>query len=220
MPVPVLAQPGDLPGGDLQARRTRWWCRAGRSRGCVARRDRAASAAPSGSGSTPGSGTSRPHTARSRSPAAPDTSPMTSVTLATSSGSVENLNVSAFHGFTPNCLPRLGDRDVVDLQPVGQQPRRPVRHPQPRRRRRQRRRHDPALVDRPRPARPVLIDQPGQPALGVPGPPPVHRRPRHPDPLGDLGVRHPVRGQQHDPRPLRQPRPHRPRPHQTGSTRS
>ena len=26
---------------------------------------------------------------------------MTSVTLATSSGSVENLNVSAFHGFTP-----------------------------------------------------------------------------------------------------------------------
>ncbi len=35
MAVPLLAHPGHLAGGDLQARRTRWWCRAGRSRGCA-----------------------------------------------------------------------------------------------------------------------------------------------------------------------------------------
>ena len=30
--------------------------------------------------------------------------PITSVILASNSGSVENLNVSAFHGLTPNCF--------------------------------------------------------------------------------------------------------------------
>ena len=48
-----------------------------------------------------------------------------------------------------------------------------------------------------------LIVQPFHPG-GIPVPPANHRRPRHPDPLGDLGVRHPIGGQQHDPGPLRQ----------------
>ncbi len=59
-------------------------------------------AASSGSGSMLGSGTSRPRTARPRFRAGLRYRPTTSVSLATSSGSVENLNVSARYGFTPN----------------------------------------------------------------------------------------------------------------------
>ncbi len=53
-----------------------------------------------------------------------------SVTLASSSGSVENLNVSAFHGRIPVLLPGLGDRGLVHPQAGSQQPTRPVSHPQ------------------------------------------------------------------------------------------
>src|SRR5215204_1456087 len=35
---------------------------------------------------------------------------------------------------------------------------------------------------------PILISQPVHARLDIAGPPPVHRRPRHPDPLGDLGI--------------------------------
>ncbi len=111
-------------------------------------------------------------------------------------------------------LPRLGDRDVADLQPGGEQPARPVRHSQTLRWRRQRGLHDPPRIHRAGPARPVLIDQPGQTTVAVPVAPQVHRRPRHPDQLRDLHVRRPVRGQQHDPGPRRQPGRDRRRPSQ------
>jgi peptidase A4-like protein len=55
-----------------------------------------------------------------------------------------------------------------------------------------------------RPARTRPIIQPRQARRLVPAPPVDHRLPVHPDPPGDLGMAHPVRGQQHDPRPLRQ----------------
>jgi len=73
------------------------------------------------------------------------TSSTTSVTLATSSGSVENLNVC-------------------------QQPARPVRHPQPLRRWGQRCDDDPVTVDRAGPPRPGCIVETGHPALFVPAP--------------------------------------------------
>ena len=46
------------------------------------------------------------------------------------------------------------------------------------------------------------------PALHVAGRPSHHRRPRRSGPPGDLRGRQPFCGQQHDPRPLRQTRPH------------
>jgi hypothetical protein len=95
-----------------------------------------------------------------------------------------------------------------------QQPRRPVRHPVLPRRRRQRRRHDAPMINRPRPARPNLVVQPGQPPLAIAIPPADHRRARHTDQLRDPRVRHPLRCQQDDPGPLRQPGPHTRRPRQ------
>ena len=95
-------------------------------------------------------------------------SPTTSTTLASNSGSVENLNVSARHGCTPIMPPGPRDRRRGPPQIVGQQPRRPVRHPQLGRRRGQRRGHDPPRSTvRGRPG-PLLIVQPVQPGLGVP----------------------------------------------------
>ena len=44
------------------------------------------------------------------------------------------------------------------------------------------------VAHRPRPARPRLVDQPVQPALGEPRPPLRHRRTAHPDPQRDLRV--------------------------------
>lgn len=55
------------------SRRTGSWCRAARSRGCAARAFPASSAGPAGSARAPGSGSSRPRTARPRSQAGPDT---------------------------------------------------------------------------------------------------------------------------------------------------
>jgi hypothetical protein len=51
-------------------------------------------------------------------------------------------------------------------------------------------------------ARPRQIIQPGQPLLGVAASPGDHRRLGAAHPRGDLLARHPVGGQQHDPRPL------------------
>ena len=62
------------------------------------------------------------------------------------------------------------------------------------------------VAHRPRPARPRLVDQPVQPALGEPRPPLRHRRTAHPDPQRDLRVALTLRARQHDPRALRQPR--------------
>jgi hypothetical protein len=124
---------------------------------------------------------------------------------------VENLNVSAFHGLTPNRFQALVMVTWLTFSSAASS-----RDDQPGRRRRQRRGHNPARIHHLGPARPILISQPVHARLDIAGPPPVHRRPRHPDPLGDLGIPDPLRSQQHDPRPLRQGRPHRPRPHQTG----
>lgn len=89
----------------------------------------------------------------------------------------------------PVVLPHLGHGAVIDTQPRPEPPRRPMRDPQTRRRRRQRRGDDPGPVHRPGPARTSLISQPGQAMIGIPGPPHVDRRPRHPDPLSDHIVR-------------------------------
>ena len=65
---------------------------------------------------------------------------------------------------------------VADPQVAGQQPGRPVRHPELLRRRRQRRRHDLAVVHLPRPARPRLVVQARQ------------TRPRHTGPARSITV--------------------------------
>ncbi len=109
----------------------------------------------------------------------------------------------------PVLPPRLGHCGVGDAQLPGQQPGGPVRHRQLPRRRRQRRGDDRRMVDRPGPTRALLVVQTRHPAGLVTLPPADHRRPRHPHQPRDRGVRHPIRGQQHDPRPLRQPCPHR-----------
>ena len=98
-------------------------------------------------------------------------------------------------------------RREADPQLRAQQPARPVRHPEPLRRRGQRRHHHLGFVYPPRPTRTLAVLQRTQPALRVTIPPVDHRRPAHPDPGRDLGVRVALTGQQHDPRPLRQPRP-------------
>ena len=89
-----------------------------------------------------------------------------------------------------------------------------MRHPVLLRRRRQRHRHDPRMVDRSRAPRARVILQAGQPIRGVPVTPVDHRRPRHPNPLGDRHVRLAISREQHDPRPLRQASLHRRGPHQ------
>ena len=107
-------------------------------------------------------------------------------------------------------------RGERDPQLGAQQPGRPVRHPQMGRRPAvvgQGGHHDVDLVDLRRPPAARLIVQGGDPAGVVAGPPVHHRRPRRPGPPRDLRVRQPLGGQQHDPRPLRQPGPDRARPH-------
>ena len=64
-------------------------------------------------------------------------------------------------GLNAVVLPRPRHRRVVDRELGGQQPARPVRHPEPLRRRRQRRRHDPSWsIVRGRPDRGASQDLP------------------------------------------------------------
>jgi len=58
---------------------------------------------------------------------------------------------------------------------------------------------DVLVSDRPRTPRTWLVDQTIHAALGEPPTPARDRRPAHPEPLGDLGVRPAVSGLQHDP---------------------
>ena len=95
---------------------------------------------------------------------------------------------------------------------IGEHPRRPVRDTVLPGRRQQRRCDDPGPVHHSGPARAWPVLQVAQPRAAVIGPPIDHRLPRHPEPPGDLRVRHPVRGQQHDPRSLHRTRPDRGRP--------
>src|SRR5664280_2946006 len=73
--------------------------------------------------------------------------PITSKTLATSSGSVENLNVSTRHGTTTYSRQGPGHGRVPDPQVPGQQPPRPVPHAVLARPRCQGRRHDFPVLD-------------------------------------------------------------------------
>ena len=90
------------------------------------------------------------------------------------------------------------------FQVIGEQPGRRVRDTEPPRRRSEGGGQDSGPIHRPRPTRPLLITQALQPRRGIAVPPRDHRRPRHTNPLGDLGVGDPIGGQQHDPRSLRQ----------------
>ena len=87
-----------------------------------------------------------------------------------------------------------------------------MRHAQLLRRRLQRRQHHRDLVHLRRPTGLGPVLQPGDPLGGVALLPRDHRRLGHPDPVHDLVRPDTLIGQQHDPRPLRQPRRHRRRP--------
>ena len=92
---------------------------------------------------------------------------------------------------------------------LAQQPHRPVCDPQRLGWSLNCRDHDRHVVDHRRTTRAVQIAQRRYPAGLIPVAPLNHRRTRNPDPATDFRVRHPLGGQQHDPRPLRQPRLHR-----------
>ena len=201
-----LAQPGDLRRWRSPARRTGSWCRGGRSRGCAAR------SCPGCIGSV--------FWVRS------------SAWIWDFSSTHSTTAFSGGCQVQPDHVGDLGDQLGVggELERLGPPRLDPVVAPGPQHRRVRRSaaasassRDDqcvtPSLVGggvnvaativarstvRGRPG-PLLVDQPVDPALGVALPPRDHRRPGHPDPLGDLGVRHPVRRQQHDPGPLRRP---------------
>jgi len=103
-------------------------------------------------------------------------------------------------------------RGERDPQPIGHQPRRPVRDTQMGGRFslvRQRLCEHGDLVDHRRTPRAGIVIEPLDARLRIAAPPLEHRRPRGAGPLGDIGVGNPLGGQQHDPRPRRQPRPHR-----------
>ena len=72
--------------------------------------------------------------------------------------------------------PDPGDPHIRDAQLGGQQPTRPVRHPQPRRRRFQRRQHHRDLIDLRRATRLLPVRQAADPFGGIPLLPRDHRR--------------------------------------------
>ena len=118
--VPVLAEPGHLPGGDFQ----------GGEQGGGAMADVVVAALLVVArlhhkhflGAVQRLDLTRPSSTHNTIALAGGFRyrPTTSVTLASSSGSVENLNVSAFHGRIPVLLPGLGDRGLGT--PPGGQP--------------------------------------------------------------------------------------------------
>ena len=210
MPVPRLAQPGHLAGRDVQRGEQGGGAVPDVVVGAFLRHDRLHRQHRLPSGPRPGSGDfSSTHSTIAFSGGA-RYSPTMSVTFATSSGSVENLNVSDRHGCTPSSrhafatvrcstfrcaasnrddqcvIPSLfgGGVSVADDDLATGPPPRPTR---------------PGLIDQTRPsrrrrtwpARPITVgrDTPTRSAISV--------------------LTHPVSGQQHDPRPLRSPGPHR-----------
>jgi hypothetical protein len=97
-------------------------------------------------------------------------------------------------------------RVVGDLQMPGQQSRGPVRDGVLLRRWRQRHGDHLRPVDHPRPARPLFIRQTSDSLGLIPVSPFDHPGPGHPDLHPDRRVPNPLRGQQHHPSPLHQPR--------------
>ena len=127
--------------------------------------------------------------------------PTTSWTLAANCGSVENLKISARQGCT-RFAPHSGDRVTAHAELAGQQPGRPVHDAQPGRWRVEGDLEDFGAAEPPhglRPAWPIPVGQPVQAATHRPAPTGDDRRPRTPDPLGDLGIGDAVSGQQQDP---------------------
>src|SRR5215203_1361056 len=102
------------------------------------------------------------------------------------------------------CHPHIGDVELI-----GQQPARPVRHPEPLRGRLQRGQHDRDLINCGRPARLRPVLQPGDALRRITLLPRNHRRLRHPNSMHDLARAHSVIGEQHDPGPLSQSGPQR-----------
>ena len=92
---------------------------------------------------------------------------------------------------------------------LAQQPSRPVRDPQRLGRSLNGRDDHRDIVDHRRTTTAVQIAHRRYPARLIPVAPRNHRRTRNPHPASDFRVRHPLGSQQHDPRPLRQPRLHR-----------
>ncbi len=113
-------------------------------------------------------------------------------------GELERLAAPGLHAVVAPG-PRHGA--VRDPEPGGEQPGRPVRHPERLRRRLERGRHDPSVVQPTRPPRPRPVGQPGQSAAGVPAAPQPHRRQAHPDQPSHLHVGQPIGCQQHDSSP-------------------
>jgi hypothetical protein len=110
--------------------------------------------------------------------------------------------------------PDPSDPHIRDpAQVIGKQPARPVRHAQLLRRRLQRREHDRDLVDLSWSTRFGPVAQPSHAFGGIALLPRDHCRLRDSDPVHDLIRAHTFISQQHDPRPLRQTRRQRRRPH-------
>ena len=93
----------------------------------------------------------------------------------------------------PELPPHLGDLHIRQAQLSGQQPGRPVRHPQPLRRRLQRRQHHRHIIGGPRLARLRPVLQPADPLGRIPPLPRDHRRLGHPGPPHDLIGAQPIR---------------------------
>jgi hypothetical protein len=101
--------------------------------------------------------------------------------------------------------PHPRNRGMADTQLGGQEPRRPVRDPQPVRRRRERGSQDrrpPASADGLRATQARAISKAGQPFAGVPAAPGDHGRARDTELQSDLRVGHSLGGKQQHPRPL------------------
>ena len=204
------ARPGRWPPS---GRRTGWWCRGGRNRGSV-------SPAPGRIG--------RIGAVRSRAWICDFSSTQRTTAFSGGSRYSPRRRGSSRRVRVGGELERLGPPRLRPTcarswppwrrrsQLPGQQPRRPVGHTQVRRRAPvigQRRDHHVDLVDLRRPAAARLVVQRADPARVVAGPPVHHRRTtRSPVRRAISALGRPSRGQQHDPRPQRQPRPHRTRP--------
>ena len=114
-------------------------------------------------------------------------------------GELEGLDPPGLHAVL---TPYPGDRVAAHAQLAGQQPGRPVRDAQPDRWRVEGDLEDFGAAEPPhglRPAWPIPVGQPVQAATHLPVPAGDDGRPRHPDPLGDLGIGGAVGGQQQDP---------------------
>ena len=205
MGVPLVAGVGHLAGRDLQCREQAGRAVADVVVGGFLRQPGPDRQRSGRCGPAPAPGFSRRRRPRPRSRGGLRYSPTTSRTFASSSGSVENLNVSRRHGCSfhsrqiratdaneiPRCLPSSrADQCVTPSESGG-----------------------PSSVATTTATSSITGGRPDRsrscsdrdPAALVPRPPADHRRARHPDLTGDLGVRQPLGRQQHDPRPLRQP---------------